>query len=63
MLLNYKLNEILSKLNKIIEILFERSEKVFAFGKFRLCLVGLRLHFPSENRQIRFYHPLVTSHY
>jgi len=24
-----------------------------AFGKPRLCLVGLRLHFPTENRQSR----------
>ncbi len=24
---------------------------MLAFGKLRLCLVGSRLHFPSENRQ------------
>jgi len=26
---------------------------MLAFGKLRLCLVGSRLHFPSENRQSR----------
>ena len=31
MLLNYKLNEILSQLNKIIEIIFEHSEKISTF--------------------------------
>jgi hypothetical protein len=41
--------------------IFEQSEKVFAFGKFRLRLVGLRLHFPAENRQSRFFHSLATS--
>ena len=26
---------------------------IFAYGKSRLCLVGFRLHFPTENRQSR----------
>ena len=29
------------------------NDDVFAYGKLRLCLVGLRLHFPLENRQSR----------
>ena len=29
---------------------------MLAFGKLRLCLVGSRLHFPSENRQSRAEH-------
>ena len=27
------------------------TERVLAFGKLQLRLVGLRLHFPSENRR------------
>jgi len=36
------------------EVLIELFQKVMlACGKLRLCLVGSRLHFPSENRQSR----------
>ncbi|MBQ2715827.1 MAG: hypothetical protein IJF21_03410, partial [Clostridia bacterium] len=34
------------------------SADIFAYGKSRLCLVGSRLHFPSENRQSRGENPL-----
>ena len=33
-----------------------RQERVLAFGKLQLLLVGSRLHFPSENR--KSYSPL-----
>ena len=37
-----------------VKVLIELFQKVMlAFGKLRLCLVGSRLHFPSENRQSR----------
>ena len=36
---------------KVFVHLFQKG--MFAFGKLRLCLVGSRLHFPSENRQSR----------
>ena len=40
---------------KIFKKLFSKSflngARTLACGKLQLCLVGLRLHFPSENRQ------------
>ena len=40
--------------NKSEKVLIKLFQKVMlAFGKLRLCLVGSRLHFPSENRQSR----------
>ena len=44
-----------SKFLKILKELFSKSSlsgaRTLACGKLQLCLVGLRLHFPSENRQ------------
>ena len=31
----------------------KREAEIFAFGKLRLCLVGLRLHFSAKKRQRR----------
>ena len=46
---------IVGKLLKIFKKLFSKSflngARTLACGKLQLCLVGLRLHFPSENRQ------------
>ena len=48
-------NSISEKLLKILKKLFSKSflsgARTLACGKLQLCLVGLRLHFPSENRQ------------
>ena len=40
-----------SSSGKVFVHLFQKV--MLAFGKLRLCLVGSRLHFPSENRQSR----------
>ena len=43
-----------TKVNNSGKVLIELFQKVMlAYGKLRLCLVGSRLHFPSENRQSR----------
>ena len=43
-----------TKVNSSGKVLIELFQKVMlAYGKLRLCLVGSRLHFPSENRQSR----------
>ncbi len=43
-----------TKDNSSGKVLIELFQKVMlACGKLRLCLVGSRLHFPSENRQSR----------
>ena len=40
-----------------MKVLIKLFQKVMlAFGKLRLCLVGFRLHFPSEKRQSRAEH-------
>ncbi|MBQ1196068.1 MAG: hypothetical protein IIX44_07480 [Clostridia bacterium] len=41
----------LTKKREVFVHLFQKG--MLAFGKLRLCLVGSRLHFPSENRQSR----------
>ena len=56
MKVNFRRAEIFELINNFSseKVLIELFQKVMlAFGKLRLCLVGSRLHFPSENRQSR----------
>ena len=45
------MSRLISKSDKVFVYLFQKG--MLAYGKLRLCLVGSRLHFPTENRQSR----------